>query len=422
MPLNLTQHPCFNSASRQTSGRIHLPVAPKCNIQCNFCSREFDCANESRPGVTSAVLTPQRALQYLDLAVSKAPYLKVVGIAGPGDPFAQPEVTLETLQFIRDKYPEMLLCVATNGLNAAPYVPELARLKVSHVTVTVNAIEPEIGAKIYAWVRDGRSIYRGVAAAQVLLDRQMATIAALKAAGITIKINTIIVPGINDNCVEEIARKMRDMGADIMNCIPLYSVKGTPFEHISSPSHETTTDLRQMAAEYVPQMEHCTRCRADAAGLLGAAQSAELVDIMRACANGQLDAPQPDKPYIAVASMEGILVNQHLGEADFLWIFDPGQGEPKMIDRRQAPESGGGNARWKELVATIHDCHTILVSGIGRTPRSVLEQSGLRVIEMSGLISAGIESVVRTGDVPPAMKKVFQSCGSECQGTGMGCS
>ncbi len=422
MPLDLTKHPCFNSENRHNAGRIHLPVAPKCNIQCNFCSREFDCANESRPGVTSAVLTPERALHYLDMAVAKVPYLKVVGIAGPGDPFAQPEATLETLRLVREKYPEMLLCVATNGLNAEPYVAELARLNVSHVTVTVNAINAEIGAKVYAWVRDGRAIYRGVAAAQLLLDRQMALIASLKAAGITIKINTIIIPGINDDHVPEIAEKMRSMGADIMNCIPLYSVKGTPFEHIASLSSEDSKRLRKIAAEYVPQMEHCTRCRADAAGLLGASQSPELVDIMRACANGQLDAPQPDKPYVAVTSMEGILVNQHLGEADFLWIFDPNQGEPKLIDRRPAPEPGGGNARWRELAASINDCSAILVSGIGRAPRWVLEQAGLRVIEMSGLISVGIESVVRTGDVPSSMKKMFQSCGSECQGTGMGCS
>ena len=28
-----------------------------------------------------------------------------------------------------------------------------AELGVSHVTITINAIDPEIGAKVYAWVR-----------------------------------------------------------------------------------------------------------------------------------------------------------------------------------------------------------------------------------------------------------------------------
>lgn len=421
MTLDLAQHPCFNAKTRHRTGRIHLPVAPKCNIQCNFCNRQYDCANESRPGVTSAVLTPARALQYLDIALAKAPHLKVVGIAGPGDPFAQPEVTLETLRLVREKYPDMLLCVATNGFNAGPYVPELAKLQVSHVTVTVNAVSPEIGADVYAWVRDGRAIYRGVDAAKLLLERQLGTIKALKAAGIVTKVNSIVIPGVNDYHIPEIAEEMRDLGVDIMNCIPLYSVKGTPFEDIPSPTAEETTRLRAQVAEYLPQMQHCTRCRADAVGLLGEAQSPELVDILRACASGDLNA-HPDRPYIAVASMEGILVNQHLGEADSLWIFDVSTGRPVVIDQRKTPPPGGGNDRWRDFADTIRDCHSVLVSGVGHTPKRVLEQAGLRVVEMSGLISEGIDSMMRTGDVPSTMRTMFRSCGSSCQGTGTGCA
>jgi nitrogen fixation protein NifB len=420
MSLDLSLHPCFNKETRHRTGRIHLPVAPKCNIQCNFCDRQYDCANESRPGVTSAVLAPTQALRYLDAALARAPYLKVVGIAGPGDPFAQPEATLETLRLVREKYPEMLLCVATNGLNAAPYVDELARLQVSHVTVTVNAIDPKIGAEIYAWMRDGIAIYRGVAAAELLLDHQINTIRALKVAGITVKINTIVIPGVNDFHVPEVAEEMRSLGVDIMNCIPLYSVKGTPFERIPSPSAEETRQLRLKVAEVLPQMEHCTRCRADAVGLLGEAQSPELVDIMRACASIEAGAT-PERPHIAVATMEGLLVNQHLGEAEELWIFDTSLGRLSLIGKRKTPEPGGGNARWRELAGSIKDCHSILVSGIGRAPRWVLENKGLRVIEMTGLIAEAVSHVKRTGDVPASMKKTFTSCGSGCQGTGMGC-
>jgi nitrogen fixation protein NifB len=420
MTLDLTLHPCFNQEARHRTGRIHLPVAPKCNIQCNFCDRQYDCANESRPGVTSAVLAPAQALRYLNAALVKAPYLKVVGIAGPGDPFAQPEATLETLRLVREKYPEMLLCVATNGLNAAPYVEELARLQVSHITVTVNAVDPKIGADIYAWTRDGVAIYRGVAASELLLDRQLKTIQALKAAGITVKINTIVIPGVNDYHIPDVAEEMRALGVDIMNCIPLYSVKDTPFERLPSPSAEETRLLRLKVAKVLPQMEHCTRCRADAVGLLGEAQSPELVDIMRACTSIEANAT-PERPHVAVASMEGLLVNQHLGEAEELWIFDTSLGRPALIGKRKTPEVGGGNERWRELAEIIKDCHTILVSGVGRTPRWVLEEKGVRVIEMAGLISEGISHVARTGDVPASMKKAFISCGSGCQGTGMGC-
>jgi len=35
-------HPCFNEKAHFSTARIHLPVAPKCNIQCNFCNRKID--------------------------------------------------------------------------------------------------------------------------------------------------------------------------------------------------------------------------------------------------------------------------------------------------------------------------------------------------------------------------------------------
>ena len=423
MALDLTQHPCFNSSVRHRTGRIHLPVAPRCNIQCNYCDRKFDCANESRPGVTSSVLAPKQALQYLDRALERVPYLKVVGIAGPGDPFANPEETMETLRLVREKYPEMLLCVATNGLNAEPYVAELAQLEVSHVTLTVNAVEPAIGAQIYAWVRDGRAIYRNEHGASLLWERQRRAIEALKSNGVTVKANIIVIPGINDTHVEDIAVEMRSLGVDIMNCIPLYPVKDTPFEDREQPRAESMRWLRQTVRAYLPQMEHCARCRADAVGMLGGPQCDDLTALMRACAEGSLDG-QPageDRPYVAVASLEGFLVNQHLGEAARLWIFGPGDPNPCLIEARDTPEKGSGMGRWRELAQTIRDCRAVVVSGIGRKPRWVLEQAGLKVIEMSGLISQAVSALYESGDVPASMRKPFRVCGSGCQGSGMGC-
>ena len=428
MALDLTQHPCFNSDVRHRTGRIHLPVAPQCNIQCNYCDRKFDCANESRPGVTSSVLTPQQAIAYLDRAIEKAPFLKVVGIAGPGDPFANPEETLDTLRLVREKYPEMLLCVATNGLNAEPYATELMQLQVSHVTFTVNAVDPVVGAQIYAWVRDGRAIYRNEPGASLLWERQKRAITALKSNGVTVKVNTIVVPGINEAHIEDVAAEMRALEVDIMNCIPLYPVKDTPFEDRQQLGTESMQQLRQTIQSYVPQMEHCTRCRADAVGLLGEPQRDDLVTLMRACADGPLDGhlagrvADQNRPYVAVASMEGFLVNQHLGEATRLWIFGPGDPNPHLIETRVTPESGSGMGRWRELAQTIQDCRAVIVSGVGRKPRWALEQAGLKVIEMSGLISQAVSALYESGDVPASMRKSFRVCGSECQGSGAGCA
>src|SRR5512145_3018777 len=182
--MNLDNHPCFNENARLKHGRIHLPVAPRCNVQCNFCSRKYDCINESRPGVTSSVLSPGMALAYLKQVMQARNDISVVGIAGPGDPFANPDETIETLNLVRAAYPEVLLCVATNGLNLPPYISALSKLHLSHVTVTVNAIDPQVGAQIYGWVRHGKRVYHGRQAASLLLENQLVAIAEMKALGV----------------------------------------------------------------------------------------------------------------------------------------------------------------------------------------------------------------------------------------------
>ncbi len=194
--------------------------------------------------MTSTILSPGQALYYLESVLEKNKQISVVGIAGPGDPFANERETMETLRLVRKRFPEMILCVASNGLNVAPYVDELASLNVSHVTLTINAVDPEIGANIYAWVRNGKSVYHGQIGAKLLWERQSRAISSLKERGITIKINTIVVPGVNDHHVVEIARKVADLGANISNCVPLYPVAETPFASIASPSHEQIAALR----------------------------------------------------------------------------------------------------------------------------------------------------------------------------------
>jgi nitrogen fixation protein NifB len=418
MTLDITKHPCFNEAARQTAARIHLPVAPRCNVQCNFCDRRYDCLNESRPGVTSAVLTPQQALYYLERAVEKKPAIRVVGIAGPGDPMASPEETLATLKLVRNRFPEMLLCVASNGLEVAAHASELAKLQVSHVTLTVNAVDPEIGARIYAWVRAGIRVLRGAAAAALLYERQRAAIAELKRHGIIVKINTIVMPGVNDGHAAEVAA----LGANIMNCIPMCPVAGTPFESLGELDHGKLAGLRARTAEYMPQMLHCTRCRADAVGLLGEAQNAELIELLRTTAAGPAN-PYERRPYVALASHEGVLINQHVGEASRFWVFEPQPGGmPALVETREAPEAGGGATRWYELAELLHDCRALFTSSVGQTPRRILETQGIRVIEAVGVASDAIAAWSATGHVPRGMQKLFQGCGRGCAGPGTGCA
>lgn len=397
---------------------MHLPVAPNCNLGCNFCNRKYDCANESRPGVTSTVLTPGQSIAYLEkiLASVEKP-ISVVGIAGPGDPFANPDETLETLRRVRAAYPEMLLCVASNGLNILPYVGQLAELQVSHVTITVNAVDPEIGAEIYRFVRPVNVAYRGQGGAQMLWDAQREAIVALKQHDIIVKINSIVMPGINDHHIETIARTVAELGADMHNCMALVPVANTPFENLPEPTPTQMAKVRHAAKQHLPQMSHCARCRADAVGLLGDTHGELVQEALREAASLP-NNPDENRPYVAVTSMEGMLVNQHLGEADEFLIFEQtAPGEFNLRETRPAPAPGLGVRRWREMAAVLADCRAVLCSAAGHKPRVMLGKSGINVVATDGMISELLERIYSGQDLP---KPIIAGC-STCAGTGTGC-
>ena len=171
-----TEHPCFGG-DHSKAGRIHLPVAPGCNIKCGFCERKFDCANESRPGVTSRVLTPEQAVNRVQLVKQHmeeqgGAQLKVVGIAGPGDPLANPK-TFETFKLVREAFPEMTLCLSTNGLRLPENIDRLLEYDIHSLTVTINALTPQTGAKVYEWINFAGTRIRGEEAAEILLMEQL---------------------------------------------------------------------------------------------------------------------------------------------------------------------------------------------------------------------------------------------------------
>jgi nitrogen fixation protein NifB len=417
--LDFKKHPCFNKEAHHEYARVHLPVAPQCNVKCNYCNRKFDCVNESRPGVTSSVLLPEQAVAYLHNLVKIMPNLSVVGIAGPGDPFANPEQTMTTLRLVRQHFPEMLLCVSTNGLNVAPYISELAELKVSHVTVTLNAIDPKILNKVYAWVRFDKRGYFGDQVGEIMLEQQLKAIDLLKEAGLVVKINTIIIPGINDHHVVDIAEAMSKKGVDLMNTIPLIPVEGTPFADFIEPDSDFMKELRHDIEKYLPPMSHCARCRADAAGMLGK-DSAEAAQLLSE-ASKMVVTDGEERPYVAVASYEGILVNQHLGEADKVYIFRETPNGYKMVNQRITPPAGKGDNRWEELAMTLSDCRAILVGGIGPKPSAILKRNGIQIVEMSGLIDEGLDAVYKGKELRTICKSEMFKCGSNCKGNATGC-
>ncbi|MBD1388216.1 nitrogenase cofactor biosynthesis protein NifB [Neiella sp. HB171785] len=374
----VTTHPCYSPEGHKYA-RIHLPVAPACNIQCNYCNRKFDCSNESRPGVVSKLLSPAQGAKRFSKVKERIPQTNVVGIAGPGDPLANPAATLATLKAVALAEPDVHLCVSTNGLALLEQVSALKSAGVSHLTITINCIDAAIGEKIYPWVYFNHKRLRGRQAAQTLIDRQLAGLKAAVAAGMLVKVNTVLIPGINDHHIEALSQELKNYGALLHNIMPLISdpAHGTYFGLTGQrqPTEDEVSTARQAAGTNMAQMSHCQQCRADAVGHLG--QDVDLNDM--ASSESEVDS----SVLVAVASKSGVLIDQHFGYAQSFAIYRVSATAIERTEQRTVgqycvgDDCDAADSRMDASLQALSGVKHVLCSRIGMTPWQALEQHGV---------------------------------------------
>ncbi len=257
-------HPCFGG-HKNNAGRIHLPVSPGCNIACRFCDRSINDVEE-RPGVTSKVIKPEDCEDILTKALEICPEIRVAGIAGPGDTLAT-DYALETFKIIKEKFPKLIKCMSTNGLLLSEKADEVIETGIDSLTVTVNAVDPEIEEKLNAYIIYHGEKIEGKEGAEILIRNQLEGIRKVASAGITIKVNTVLVPEINGEHIEEIAKTVKEAGASIYNIIPL--IPQHELKDVKAPTCIQIDEARTRASKYIEVFRHCQHCRADAVGVPG---------------------------------------------------------------------------------------------------------------------------------------------------------
>lgn len=431
MKARIEKHPCYSEEAHHHYARMHVAVAPACNIQCNFCNRKYDCANESRPGVVSELLTPEEAAHKVLVVAGKIPQMTVLGIAGPGDPMANPEKTFRTFELIAEEAPDIKLCLSTNGLMLADYVDRIKEMNIDHVTMTINMVDPTVGEKIYPWVHYRRKRYRGIEGVKILHERQMEGIEALQQADILCKVNSVLIPGINDEHMKDVNAAVQARGAFLHNIMPLISAPefGTYFglNGQRGPTPKELKKVQDACSGNLKLMRHCRQCRADAVGLLGEDRSQEFTkekfmempkeyDLeqrqvihseieekrvalaeKKQAAAARRTAPKADslKVLVAVATKGGGLVNQHFGHAKEFMIYEVDATDAKFIGHRKVADycqgGYGEEAALEGIISTISDCKAILAAKVGPCPQKELKKAGLTVIEAYDVI----ESVAR---------------------------
>ena len=426
----INNHPCYSEGAHQHYARIHVAVAPACNIQCNYCNRKFDCSNESRPGVTSAKLSPEDAVKKVLYVGGDIQQLSVVGIAGPGDALANPKKTFDTFRMLHEKAPDQKLCLSTNGLRLPDYIDEMVKYNVDHVTVTINSVDPtgEIGAKIYPWVHWNHEKVFGAEGAKILLEQQLKGIKMLTERGILVKANSVLIPGVNDKELVNVAKKLKELNVFLHNIMPLLSKEeyGT---YYGLNGQASATDQEVMAAQEacgmdMKLMSHCRQCRADAVGLIGEdrgeeftpdvfqnmsweelqeqynmearVKKHEVIENWRAAldaANDRIKIEQASKQelsstgetkLVAVTTAGEGTVNLHFGNATEFLIYEVGDKAIKFVMHRKVenayckgPEDCDGSYPIEEIKNTLKDVDILLTEKIGGCPQDELKSINL---------------------------------------------
>jgi len=414
-------HPCYSEDAHHYFARMHVAVAPACNIQCHYCNRKYDCANESRPGVVSELLTPEQAVKKTMAVAAKIPQMTVLGIAGPGDPLANPERTFETFRRLSSDAPDIKLCVSTNGLSLPEAVDELAQHNIDHVTITINCVDPDIGAQIYPWIFWKNRRIKGRKGAKILIEQQQKGLEMLVERGILVKVNSVMIPGINDEHLKEVSRIVKSKGAFLHNVMPLIAEAehGTFFGVMGQrgPSPDELMDLQESCSGDMNMMRHCRQCRADAVGLLGEDRGAEFtldkIDAMEIdyqsamvmrkqvqdgilaqmeekrgekAAKPSVGIPTDTRPVLmAIATQGQGLINQHFGHAKEFQIYQASPEGVKFMSHRKTDQycsgdttCGDAESALAQTIRSLEGCEVVLCSKIGYEPWGMLEEAGIQ--------------------------------------------
>ena len=415
-------HPCYSEEAHHYFARMRVAVAPACNIQRNYCNRKYDCSNESRSGVISELLTPEQAIKKVLAVAAEIPQMTVLGIAGPGDPLANPGRTFETFEQLSARAPDIKLCVSTNGLNLPQYVDRIAQHDIDHVTIVINCVDPEAGANIYSWI--------------YWENKRIA--------------------GVNYEHLKEVSKIVKAKGAFLHNVMPLIAEPehGTYYGIMEQP--EMLQDLQDACAGDIAMMRHCRQCRADAVGLLGEDRGDEFtldkIDVMdvdyeaamvrrkvvhdeiiekldakRGIVKPRADGiPEGSRPVLmAVAGKNGV-VAEHFGHAKEFLIYEASPEGVRFMSHRKTElycggmdscgdgdvvDAGATESLLDRNIRILSGCEIVLCSKVGYEPWAKLEAAGIAPNgehAMEPIEEAVYKEIAATGKLLPAVdsKKV----------------
>lgn len=366
---------------KKSSLSLHLPAAPKRMHRMQF-------EGESAP-VRAVPL--EGAVAWLKENSELGVEVEEIHLDGPGDPLAEPELTLELLHGIEHLYPKAARRITTLGLQGKDYAKKLAKAGVTHATLLVDAIEPTIAQKIYAWIRPGTKTIPLTEAATLLIAEQAAAVKALHEAGIAVTMQTTIYRSYNDDHALRIAEKMAGLGAQSILLVPFRCAEDTGHTAVQ-PDQELMVTLLKEVSHFIPAAAIAEKKES------GLGRDCPAAGNQCQSAPSLLPKPSKERPNVAVVSSNGMEIDLHLGQAFQLLIYGPREdGLTCLLGTRPAPEPGSGGSRWEDLARLLPDCFALLAASAGASPRTLLSQHGITVLITEDAIEGTVDQLFGGG-------------------------
>src|SRR5665213_3096536 len=182
--------PASSAALRDSHGRaitdLRVSVTDRCNYRCVYCRTGNDGAQYSELPIADYA----RIIRvFVSLGIEK---IRLTG----GEPLLRKGL-VELIEEVSSLGPKLDIALTTNGHLLEDLAAPLHRAGLNRITVSMDAVDPEIFARITRVPGSYERVLRGVRAAQ--------------AAGLgPIKINAVLLRGFNDNQIEAFAHFSRE--------------------------------------------------------------------------------------------------------------------------------------------------------------------------------------------------------------------
>jgi len=186
---------------------LRVSVTDRCDFRCVYCMSE-NMTFLPKAEILSLEELDRVCSAFIDLGVKK---LRLTG----GEPLVRRNIMSLFRSLSRHLVSGALneLTVTTNGSQLTKYADELAGLGVKRVNVSLDTLDPHKFSAITRWGR---------------LDQVKAGLAAAKAAGLGVKINTVALKGVNDDEFDKLVAWCGDEGFDLtfIEVMPMGDIGG----------------------------------------------------------------------------------------------------------------------------------------------------------------------------------------------------